>query len=549
VTRVDGVATSELGGEGGGVQVLDVTEARGLTFEHLFVVGMNRDLFPRQLREDPLLPDAVRLPLRAILPDLPLRRLALEEERHLFAQLVAASENVTLAWQSHDDEGRSRAASSFVERQLLAHPADPVCDAPGLWSARATGPRPAHEQAVLAALHSGVPALADALPRALAEAGSRQPDAAARGRMAVLCELDAHPQPGGELGPYHGFIGALARGRPDPRRNPLYVTTLESMVRCPWQTRLTRLLRVEALPDTHDVLPRLDARLVGNAVHRALERIVSQVTGPSQPLAALLAAAEQPVSWPEEAALAALVRDAASEVLLDDGIALPGCARALAGLVEPLLASARRALWPDAAPLAALGVEAPGATPLDAGRSAARPLRFSVDRVARRDGRLCLIDYTTGRPPSEAVRPETRRRGLAQAIARGRALQAPAYQLAGGAQSEGAYLYLRPDLAADCAVYAVGPESGDDDLRAGFARSSAVALRAFESGTFAPRLVDASLLREPRECAHSEVAEACVRRDTGARRRLVRWLERREPASEQERDLRALWDLEAAEPA
>jgi len=208
-----------LGGEGGGVQVLDVTEARGLTFEHLFVVGMNRDLFPRQLREDPLLPDAVRLPLRAILPDLPLRRLALEEERHLFAQLVAASENVTLAWQSHDDEGRSRAASSFVERQLLAHPADPVCDAPGLWSARATGPRPAHEQAVLAALHSGVPALADALPRALAEAGSRQPDAAARGRMAVLCELDAHPQPGGELGPYHGFIGALARGRPDPARD------------------------------------------------------------------------------------------------------------------------------------------------------------------------------------------------------------------------------------------------------------------------------------------------------------------------------------------
>ena len=42
------------------LRVLDVTEARGLTFGHLFLIGLNRDSFPRQVRdEDPLLPDRV----------------------------------------------------------------------------------------------------------------------------------------------------------------------------------------------------------------------------------------------------------------------------------------------------------------------------------------------------------------------------------------------------------------------------------------------------------------------------------------------------------
>ena len=531
-----------IGGEGGGVQLLDVTEARSLTFEHLFVLGLNRDLFPRQGREDPLLPDAVRLPLRALLPDLPLKRLASEEERHLFAQLLGASEHVALSWQSCDDDGRRRAASSFVERHRLEYPADPLVEAPSLWSAADAGPRTAHERAVLAGLHGGMRALERALPGALAEVGARQPAAAARGRMAVLREQDGRPRRGRELGPYHGFVGALAVGRPDPRRNPLYVTTLEGMVRCPWQTLLVRLLRLEAPPDAQDALPRLDARLVGNAVHRALERIVAAATGEPRPLAALDASAAQAVPWPDEASFETLVRQAATDVLLDDGIALPGFARALAGLVRPLLASARRVLWPGGVPLVALGVEASGET-----RLGSRVLRMTVDLVELRGDRLRLIDYKTGRPASESARADTRRRAFAQAIARGRALQAPAYQSALGARGEGAYLYLRPDLDPEQALYRVAPEPHDDDLRGAFVRSSAAALQAFEAGAFFPRLVDASLAREPRACAHCEVAEACVRRDSGARRRLVRWLEQAQPVTALEQSLRVLWDLETAE--
>ena len=57
-----------LGGAGGGVQVLSVMEARARTFDHLFVLGMNRDVFPRSIREDPLLGDSLRRSLADMLP-------------------------------------------------------------------------------------------------------------------------------------------------------------------------------------------------------------------------------------------------------------------------------------------------------------------------------------------------------------------------------------------------------------------------------------------------------------------------------------------------
>jgi inactivated superfamily I helicase len=74
------------------VQVLRVVDARGRTFEHLFVMGLNRDLFPRGISEDPLLPDAIRAALeRDVLPDIPIKRRGFDEERYLFAGLLSAS--------------------------------------------------------------------------------------------------------------------------------------------------------------------------------------------------------------------------------------------------------------------------------------------------------------------------------------------------------------------------------------------------------------------------------------------------------------------------
>ena len=43
-----------------GVQVLEVQQARGLSFRAIFLLGMNEKVFPRLIREDPFLSDAAR---------------------------------------------------------------------------------------------------------------------------------------------------------------------------------------------------------------------------------------------------------------------------------------------------------------------------------------------------------------------------------------------------------------------------------------------------------------------------------------------------------
>ena len=109
-----------LGGAGAGVQVLSVMEARARSFDALFGIGMNRDVFPRSITEDPLLPDGLRARLRAVLPDLPVKREGTHEERYLFAQLLAASPRITLSCSVADDSGKPRLPSPLLERLRLA---------------------------------------------------------------------------------------------------------------------------------------------------------------------------------------------------------------------------------------------------------------------------------------------------------------------------------------------------------------------------------------------------------------------------------------------
>ncbi|MFY9823404.1 MAG: hypothetical protein WAM82_18630, partial [Thermoanaerobaculia bacterium] len=128
---LDGAGAAPLGGQGGGVQVLSVVEARARTFDHLFLIGLNRDVFPRTVREDPLLPDDLRRVLQRVLPDVPVKRAGFDEERYLFAQLLSAGISVTLSWQTADDDGKPLAPSPLVER--LRDRVE-VAKAPPLWA-------------------------------------------------------------------------------------------------------------------------------------------------------------------------------------------------------------------------------------------------------------------------------------------------------------------------------------------------------------------------------------------------------------------------------
>ncbi|HSM50640.1 MAG TPA: hypothetical protein VLA75_04490, partial [Thermoanaerobaculia bacterium] len=113
-----GTGADPLGGAGGGVQLLDVTAARGVTFDHLFLLGLAQGYFPRTIAEDPLLPDSLRRALTPVLPALAAKRDGHAEEVFLFDSLLAAAPRVELSRPRYDEEGRQLARSPLVVPRL-----------------------------------------------------------------------------------------------------------------------------------------------------------------------------------------------------------------------------------------------------------------------------------------------------------------------------------------------------------------------------------------------------------------------------------------------
>jgi RecB family exonuclease len=549
------VGVDALGGAGGGVRVLSVIEARAHTFEHLFVLGLNRDLFPRRVSEDPLLPDALRRALAAVLPDVPVKARGFDEERYLFAQLVSGAPSVALSWQALSDDGKEKTASPLVEG-LVQAAGGSVALAPSLFAAPArdaAAPRPAFEHAIQAGLYGTTAEFEAAFALALDEArhelpGGRVPAASAdlaQVRVAILDEMDASPRRAG-LGPWLGFVGALG-GDADPRHGPLFVTALEHLARCPWRSFLERILRIEAVPDALGELPAASPLLVGNLVHRTLERIVEDALGETpRDLAVLAGAAGRDVPWPAPERLDAILHEEARDVLREGGIALPGFERLLVAAAAPGVQRVRELEWGSAEVLrGVLGCEVEGEVEVRDARGRARRVRFRADRA---DAGLRLTDYKTGKDPSDGQKKEeSRRKKLLEGVGAGTWLQAPAYAFSGAGVALGRYLFAKADLPEEAAELAVARD--DAEVREAFGGSVAALLGAFDLGSFFPRLVTPDGSREPRTCEQwCAVSEACVRGDSATRRRLLRFVEdarsgKRERLDDAERALLAVFDL------
>ena len=549
---LDDAGRGDLGGRGGGVQVLSVIEARARTFDHLFVLGLTRDVFPRAVREDPLLPDDLRRVLQRVLGDVPIKRAGFDEERYLFAQLLSASPAVTLSWQVADDDGKPVSPSPLVERlrgRIAPAQAPPLYALPA--SGPLPGPRPADEHAILAGLHAPRRWFGRVLPLALAEVraglppgGPAFPELAAA-RLAVLDELDPDLRtPEGRatrarLGPYFGFIGRLDPGpdRLDPRTRPLYVTHLEDLAACPWQLFLRRLLRVEPTPDPLGALPGIDPPLLGNVVHAALERIAR---GSSL--------GEAPVHWPPTVQVEAILQQEAERLLADEGIFLPGLARALADRARPYLETARDTDWSVGA-LPVAGTEKEGEVQVLMSGYRTRTILFKADRLDRDAGLLAWTDYKTGKPLSAARKEDVRRKHFLARVREGRSLQAAAYVKGTEGEAVGRYLFLRPGLPEDAErEFAVTWRDGD--LLEAFTAAARALLNVWDAGAFFPRVVDTAGRNEPVRCAFCTVAEACVRGDSGARHRLFEWTGRAREAEElpaEEAALLRVWRLPAKE--
>jgi hypothetical protein len=124
---IKGAAFEEAGDAGPGVLVGDVMQLRGMTADYVFVLNLNRDVFPRRVSEDPFLPDHARRILRVLTgagPEpkrsrlIPLKE-GTEEELLLFAlALRSARKKLYLSYQRADSEGRKQSASTYLEEVL-----------------------------------------------------------------------------------------------------------------------------------------------------------------------------------------------------------------------------------------------------------------------------------------------------------------------------------------------------------------------------------------------------------------------------------------------
>ncbi|MCP5055967.1 MAG: hypothetical protein GY937_04485 [bacterium] len=526
---LEGAGKAELGGAGAGVQVLTAMEARGRSFDLLFLVGLNRDVFPRPVGEDPLLPDSLRRALLPLLPSIPVKSRGFDEERHLFAWLCSAAPEVVLSWQAVSEDGKERARSPLVERILIAHPTLPVLDALAPIEAELSI-RPLQEHLQWAALRGGIGAQG-ALMCALDPARGAA-------RMAVLDELEARGERWQRPGPYSGFVGADAT-----RLQGLYVTRLEGLARCPWQHFLERSLGLEAVPDAIAALPDTSPALLGNVVHNVLEAVVALSGVPTRvSLAGQLAAEPRSVAWPAPAELDALLKNAAREAALDEGIVLPAFAHFLARRARPILERIAELETQGGVLPAVIGAELEASLSVTGPGGVSVELGFRADRVDREERSLVLVDYKTGKPFTDAKGASTRQRHLITGIREGRRLQIAAYAAfeADNLATEGRLVFGQPEAEDEHAQ--VNLESGNSEARAAFDEAVEVLLGALGSGALPPRLLDAKLTDEAGQCAYCELSQACTRRDSGARRRFASWIAS-DGGSEAERAARAVFNL------
>lgn len=567
---------------GGGVAVLDFTQARGRTFDSLFVLGLNRGVVPRAISDDAVLPDSQRAVLQggahdwagtgagagagadadagaedsqsaghshnpATLPDLPLRSSGHDEERYLFAQLCAAAPHLTLSWLRADDDGKETAPSSFLQRIWLSHregerEQDAVA-VPRLRNqmfADTSQPLSEAESEQYFALHGDRSSWMQLLPSSAARLrvlNELEPDFSDRKQSALRSAT----------GPYFGMTG--------PRSAPeqLFVTTLEGVAMCPWRAVLERQLRIEPIDDPLRDLPAADALMLGNVTHDALEKLVTDGAGGK-----LDGKTAIKVGKPTASAVASAVKAAAMKVALSEEMRLQGLIDALAKQALPFVQRAVDLEWPDDEfELEVIGCEWQGQTKVVCGDEEF-DLHFRADRVDQGQDGLVFTDYKTSKPLTDRVRPDTQRKHHLAQLAMGKRLQGAAYA-SSSFDASGRYLFLKVDEDSMHKKAEFRVNHDDEDFMVELSRTSGVLHQAQLNGLNPPRMdrpKPGGGSRNNEACDYCKVADACLLRDSGSRARLssaVEQIAERRMVDEQslhagERLLSDLWYLGVQAP-
>ncbi len=533
------------GGQGGGVQILSVMDARACAFDSLFVLGVQRGVFPRLVTEDALLVDSLRSALRDVLPDLSLKRRAFEEERFLFAQLCGSARQVTLSYSAVDSDGKSLHSSPFIERLRLAGVAQEenareILISPAKDSAPAVL-RTAFEASLQAGLHGTresfqrnfVLATQDAetilQQRLLAENAFAKSAAA---RIRILEELDpADSARRDDLGtsPYQGFVDFADLSE---MRSPLpWVTKCEKLARCPWQFFLESVLKISAVGDLRTSLFDRDVQFGGNLVHAVLDRIANEERGERRGKETL--SEPRPVRWPTAERLEALWQESLERKLREEKSSFREGLRVQSEAWKEFLEVARGADWPT--PESVVGVletEWTSSILVEDARARSRKLRFRADRVDRVGDTLRFTDYKTGKNSYEQKTPTKRLEHFVEDLRQGNNLQASAYvraeQVQGMDLVVGRYLYLKPEQSGEMEV-----DSENAEVASAFRESLAWIFELWDRGVFFPRTSPIASDKAASEnkadrkaskgCAYCSVQAACHQGDFGFRVRLEAW--------------------------
>ncbi|MDJ0788008.1 MAG: PD-(D/E)XK nuclease family protein, partial [Myxococcota bacterium] len=262
--------------------------------------------------------------------------------------------------------------------------------------------------------------------------------------------------------------------------------------------------------------------LLGTVVHDVLEALVKAAGGAvNGGLDAVREHEPVRVPWPDESELRRLLQRSAAKAAQDQGVVLPGFAELLERRVRPFLEAFKRLEWADGPLEGVLGAELRGEVDLAAHDLGEGRVRFKADRVDQRTG-LSLVDYKTGKPVSDKVKPSTRREHLLDQVRARKKLQAAVYAFS-APDAVGRYVFGGPDLEPQLAHVSVAPD--DAELREALRQALELGLGAWAAGVFPPRLFDPEADRLNRSCERCQVADACARGDSSQHQRMRRWLD------------------------
>jgi hypothetical protein len=482
-----------LAGEGAGVALLNVMEARGRTFDALFVIGLQAMSFPSRVVEDLLLSDAARRALQPLLESLPLKGTIASEDRYYFESLLRAAPSVTLSWSLGDDAGAELQPSPFVEAWLRNGQleAPPLCELPQNWAGRVDALP--EERALAMALSERTRPHAEVLAIVL------EPELA-RAHAAVLNELEHDPNRRAAPG---AFLGRVGQAWPADR--PISVSALENTSTCPWQAFLRRALKLGQIEDPLAFVPELSPQIVGIAVHRVLEK---------------LARPGVRATWPSPQEVRRETEAAALHVIREEQLAPLGLKHWLVEKMQPYLEAASNHYRDCTRDV--VGSELKGELAIP-GRK--RRVSFRADRVERDEQGELWIDFKTGKPLTDTKDDHEKKQR--KALRAGTHLQAAVYAAAQDAR--GRYHYLAPRTPEHARVFEY---SADAATRATLEATLDCLDAVWVEGGFVPRLAQSGKDRnkdEPAACRHCEVKLACLRGDSGAKRRLETWLNHPHP--------------------